>query len=117
MTFAVLRRINDQGDIYEGLFVWCPGCQEIDADTGDKYGGLHLLPVRGDKSKRPTWDWNGDCEKVTLSPSILTKMSHRGDNFVCHSYLQDGVWKFLSDCTHPFANTEIPMVPLPDWVS
>jgi len=107
---AQLRTVRDQNVIYKVICLWCPGCEITDPDK-HKHGGLHWLPISGKKK----WDWNGNLIKVTLSPSILTKM-HRGDNeFVCHSFLQDGQWRFLGDCTHALANQVVPMVPSPDW--
>lgn len=111
---AVLRGVNDKGDIYKGIFLWCPGC-EYTSENGQKVGGLHLLPIGGNTKKRPTWEWNGDLVRVTLNPSILTKIN-RQKPFVCHSFLRDGRWQFLGDCTHSLANKVIPMSPLPDWV-
>lgn len=111
---AVIRGVSDQEDSYKGIFVWCPGC-EYTSDDGRKVGGLHLLPISGNTKKRPTWKWNGDLVRVTLSPSIITKIN-RKKRFVCHSFLQDGYWWFLGDCTHSLARQTVPMLPLPDWV-
>lgn len=112
---ALVRHVDDHGDSYDAIMLWCPGCEHT-AEDGRKVGGLHMLPVTGDGTKRPTWSWNGDLEKVGLEPSILTR--HGGDrsNFVCHSFLRAGHWQFLGDCTHALANQTVPMVPLPDWV-
>jgi len=114
---AQIVRVDDQGSIYKAIHLWCPGCEITDPDD-HKHGGLKMLPVEGDKEKRPTWDWNGDLVRVTLQPSILTKTTRGEDKaeFVCHSYLTDGVWRFLSDCTHSLANQMVPIVPLPDWI-
>jgi hypothetical protein len=71
--------------------------------------------VTGPDTNRPVWGWNGDLVNVTLTPSILTNMS-RGEQFVCHSFLTNGQWNFLGDCTHALANQTVAMLPLPDWV-
>jgi len=110
---AMLRSINDHTDIYKGIFLWCPGCEYEREDR--KVSGLHLLPISGDGSKRPTWKWNGKLDTVGLEPSILTR-TKRPDEFICHSFLRNGVWQFLGDCTHDLKNQFVPMVPLPDWV-
>lgn len=115
MTLALIRRVKDGNDLYHAIVIWCPGCQKTDSE-GRIYGGLHMLPVSGDKQKRPVWGWNGKLEKVTLSPSILTK-GGPDKKFVCHSFLEDGIWKFLGDCTHSMKNKHVSMVPLPDWVT
>ena len=113
-TVAQIRHVDDHGDLYDAITIWCPGCERTD-DDGHKRGGLHMLPVTGDGSKRPTWEWNGDLDRVTLSPSILTRHGGQDSDLVCHSFLRDGQWQFLSDCTHALANQTVPMVPLPDW--
>lgn len=103
---AMIRNINDNGVRYQALAFWCPGC-----DSVPYLGALHMVPVNTTE-KSPSWDWNGDLEKPTLSPSILTKRSDIG---VCHSFLRDGVFEFLGDCTHKMANQHVPMPDLPDW--
>lgn len=105
---AALRHVEDHGDTYDTLVIWCPGCA-----YGRDAGGLHMLPVTGDASKRPTWTWDGDLDAPTLSPSILTYAS--GEQPRCHSFLRAGVWEFLDDSTHALAGHRVPMVPLPGW--
>jgi uncharacterized protein DUF6527 len=115
LPVAVLRSILDKEDRYQALMVWCPGCEDVRLDDGTRYGGLHMLPVTGDHEKRPTWEWNQNLIKVTLSPSILTKTTRDESEFICHSFLQEGMWKFLGDCSHSLANKTVPMLPLPEW--
>lgn len=109
-VFAQITTLNDQTESYKAIMLWCPGCEKTTSLVYVR-GGLHLLPVTGDPTKRPVWGWNGDLEKVTLSPSILTR---NGDD-ICHSFLKDGVWDFLPDSTHKYAGQKVPMVPLPEW--
>lgn len=112
---AMTRGVDDHGDHYDAIMIWCPGC-EITDDDGHKHGGLHMLPISGDASKRPVWQWNGELERVTLDPSILTRVNRGETQFICHSYLRDGQWQFLDDCTHALVGQTVAMVPLPDWV-
>lgn len=59
------------------------------------------------------WQWNGDADKPTLSPSVLATTGRRVDrSFVpepgdppecCHSFVTDGRIQFLGDCTHQLA--------------
>src|SRR5688572_2783333 len=92
------------------MFV-CPGC----ASFREGYEGVHSLPVNiGDKKiGKPAWDWDGNREAPTLSPSILSNY-RLGD--ICHSFLKAGVFEFLSDSTHKLAGQKVSIPDLPDWV-
>ena len=59
--------------------------------------GHLMLPVMigGTRAGTPNWTWNGDIEKPTVRPSVLT----RGADFVCHSWINDGMMQFLPDTT------------------
>lgn len=69
-----------------------------------------VLPVilRGTRGGTGCWTWNGDTEKPTLRPSILTTAIHKG--FRCHCWVNEGVAKFLSDCSHQMVNSEITLL-------
>lgn len=99
------------------LYLWCPGCEE-----------LHAVEVEFDKKK---WSWNGNLDAPTINPSILMTGFQWPERFpyhnpnhnvgpwrrmVCHSYVEDGMWDFLGDCTHDFKNALVPLPPLPDWL-
>lgn len=79
--------------------------------TGEIDGWPITLPVRlsGSRKGNPQWSWNGDCEKPTLRPSVLSTC---GD-FICHSWVTDGQANFLSDCSHEFKNQTIDLLELP----
>lgn len=110
---AQLRSVNDHGVVYNSLVFVCPGCA---AGGPDGYSGLHSLPVNAENIGKPVWTWNGDLEKPTLSPSILTHGTKNGIYPRCHSYLQEGKFNFLTDSTHPLAGQNgIPMPDLPEW--
>ena len=59
-----------------------------------------ILPITlGAKETTPQWNWNGDVDKPTLRPSIMTNDgTHR-----CHTFVTDGIVEFLGDCTHELA--------------
>ena len=63
--------------------------------------GCLILPV-GRTDGRISWNWNGDTEKPTLTPSIRTT----GHDYVCHSYITDGVVDFLADSSHEYAGRQ-----------
>ncbi|MDR7867595.1 MAG: DUF6527 family protein [Sporomusaceae bacterium] len=102
---------------------WCPGCK-----------GYHIVPIAGNYK----WDFFGDAERPTLSPSILRRSGHYAPHAkpdghcwctynaeqekkgeppapfkctVCHSFVRDGCIQFLNDCTHELAGQT---VELPD---
>jgi hypothetical protein len=99
-----LRNVTD-GDIrYTALMFVCPGCEKLGGS------GLHMLPVNSPQTS-PSWGWNENLEKPTLTPSILTKYDDR----VCHSFLTDGVFEFLSDCSHELAGQKVEIPDLYEW--
>lgn len=104
---------------------WCPGCNSS-----------HQVTVKEDAPQAAvSWEFNGNCDRPTFSPSILLRSGHYarahkpGDdcwcNFeermgrppsfkcaVCHSFVIDGKIQFLGDSTHALAGQT---VDLPDW--
>lgn len=113
LVLRVMRNVDDP-DGSTSYWMWCPACNDAVRITDG-------------------WEWNGDLERPTFTPSILTtgvqwgegdgfyKPAHagvaKGDKIVCHSFLTDGIWNFLGDCTHNKAGQSVPMVPLPDWLA
>lgn len=85
---------------------WCLGCEEA-----------HQIDME-------KWEFNGDFEKPTFSPSYLTwldpnpkagpepKWKKYRDGFKCHSFIKEGKIEYLSDCTHKLAGQT---VDLPEW--
>jgi len=95
---------------------YCKGCGQ--------YHGLNI-----DKDYPVNWDFNGDYDKPTFSPSIMARTGHyipehKGScwcNYyeehpeetpafkcsICHSYVRDGKIEYLSDCTHDLAGQTI----------
>lgn len=63
----------------------------------------HWFKTTGDE---PKWEFNGDMEEPTVSPSIRVQA---GDDEVCHFYLRRGWIQFLPDCTHKFAGETVQM--------
>lgn len=75
---------------------WCPGCDNV-----------HAISVAPAPSP---WEWDGNVEAPTFSPSILVRGG--SENTTCHSFVKAGQIQFLSDCTHALVGQT---VPLPDW--
>ncbi len=72
-----------------------------------------IIPVqiKGTRKGTGNWTWNGDTEKPTLKPSILSRVS---EELVCHSFVNDGEICFLADCTHELAGQTWPLLEV-DW--
>lgn len=72
-----------------------------------------MLPSPG----LPCWTFNGNEDKPTVTPSILTtwaggygpKHEHRR----CHLHLKDGMLKFLGDSTHHLKGKQVPLPDIP----
>lgn len=92
-----------------GLMFRCPGC-----------GVPHRIQYGPGPGLR--WQWNGDAERPTFTPSVLVRWKEPSDDpalfadeahdiaKVCHSFVVDGHIQFLGDCTHALAGqtVEIP---------
>lgn len=88
-----LVRKTDDGK----YMVFCAGC-----------GCCHGMDSR--------WTFNGDFEKPTFTPSFLVGgcLNHtRGkEHFgICHSYVTDGMIRYLDDCTHHLKGQTVPLEP------
>ena len=90
------------------LNFYCPGCKRVHSVN---FNPDHL------------WNFNGDIDKPTLSPSVLVSYRHpkgySNDNpapvgfngeyvtDICHSFVTDGRMQFLGDCTHDLAGQTV----------
>jgi hypothetical protein len=74
----------------------CPGC-----------GGFHFVNTNPE-IKGPLWGFNGDLDKPTFTPSILTIMPIDGnDKRICHSFVRNGQIEFCSDSPHKLAGKTV----------
>lgn len=116
----ILRSVSDGS-----VGFYCPGC---------KRG--HMVRTKDAKGTGPVWQWDYNSVEPTFSPSIHvrgTRMTDKGEQtylrwvkegfpkpapqfenaeMVCHSFVEKGVIRFLSDCTHDLAGKS---VRLPNW--
>jgi hypothetical protein len=53
---------------YKYCCVWCPGCKQQHRFTVEVYDGYTGRP---NGEPEPTWEWDGNEEKPTFSPSLL----------------------------------------------
>lgn len=54
------------------------------------------------------WTWNGDTEKPTLNPSILSQCPPICE--CCHTLVTDGKVRFLNDCSHELAGQTLDLL-------
>lgn len=102
----VVRVTGIDGDNRAMCVLWCPGCD-----------AAHQLWVLDPDKPAPViavvWGWDGDLDRPTFHPSLLT---HAGPGTRCHSYIKSGNWEFLADCDHALAGMTVPCVELPDYL-
>lgn len=92
-----------------GCWVWCPGCDKA-----------HMFVIADEDGHIPEggcWEWDGDLEQPTFSPSYLTWRTTADGEERCHAFVRAGHWEFLADSTHHFAGQTVPMVSLPEWLA
>jgi hypothetical protein len=102
MTCRKIEPVLRLGEII-GYLAFCPGCR-ID----------HLVHVRGPV----TWQFNDDFFRPTFTPSVLVRWEH-GEAYekrVCHSYITNGQWQFLGDCSHELAGKTVDMLCVEDEI-
>lgn len=79
----------------------CPGCK---CDHG--------IWTTAQNSNGAMWQFNGDVNNPTVSPSLKVNLIQPGKVETCHSFIKDGKIQFLSDCYHELAGKTIE---LPDY--
>lgn len=70
-------------------YFYCPGCKNY-----------HVFDSR--------WQFNGDLDKPTFSPSLLCNPDHVERR--CHSFVRGGKIEYLSDCHHELAGQIVEML-------
>ena len=96
MALITKREATQDGQhLYYQWFWWCPGCD-----------AAHIFTDQ--------WSFNGDEQKPTVQPSILTS---KGTEVRCHVFITDGTIQYLSDCWHTLKGQTVPMVELPGWLA
>lgn len=87
-----------------------------------------FMPVmlKGRREGSGKWTWNGNTERPTLMPSILTTTTDEltddeldriksGEKVEpreirCHTWITDGKVQFLPDCSHEFAGQTLDLL-------
>ena len=79
--------------------IWCTGCQTY-----------HFFDAR--------WRFNNNVHAPTFAPSLKVTWDFGPDHEprCCHSFVRDGQWQYLDDCTHTLAGQTVPVeVPPGGW--
>lgn len=79
----------------KGNHIWfyCPGCKRPHCIDRDR--------------------WKFDFKTVTVSPSILCTAVGLA-TYRCHSFIRNGQWEYLVDCSHELAGKTVPLEPYPE---
>ena len=83
---------------WRAVFYYCPGCRAI-----------HNADLREAGRAGPSWTFNEDRERPTLSPSVFYTTR------VCHHFVQAGMIQFLGDCTHALAGQTVELPAVLEW--
>jgi hypothetical protein len=96
VSMAKLQGIKTR-DGGRGLLFYCPGC---------KFGHFFQVEKGPEYDGAPIWEWNGDIERPTFSPSLGVNMS---TEVRCHLFVRDGMIQFLNDSHHALAGQTVAM--------
>ncbi len=88
-------------------------------------GWLMLPVVLGNEDRAGTncWSWNGNMEKPTLKPSLLTTLrAAKVENsrevepaLRSHVWVNEGMVQFLGDSNVGPSNVTLPLLDVPEW--
>lgn len=95
------------------IYVYCPGCK---CCHGFPIAGPSYDRTRTRLDRIPAWDWNGNLEKPTFSPSLRCYYTHpqtKQEVTTCHLILTDGMIHFCADCQHELKGKVVPLPEIP----
>ena len=73
------------------MVAWVPGYRQTEYGLWPVYTASQGQP---DLDGKTSWQWDGDAEEPTLSPSILHYTEYGGQRHdSCHGYVVDGGWE------------------------
>lgn len=107
-----LRKWSAPASKEAGYCFWCPGCQQP-----------HSFRTEATE-EHPKWEFNGDLDKPTFSPSLLcfTTARKNGEEIqppiretLCHLFVRDGMIEYCGDSPHALAGKTVPMEPFPSY--
>lgn len=97
---AKLKKVKGSNGL---LAFFCPACHRVHEVCIDRRDWPNLV-----------WQWNGNKDKPTFSPSILELGEDKNGKTRCHTFVRDGEIHYLSDCTHGMASKTVDMVDIPE---
>jgi hypothetical protein len=109
MSKILSSKLRQSGEL---LMHWCPGC-----------GERHLINIVRDGCG-PAWDWDGNAEFPTFSPSILirtnaprnqSEIANPVEYTQCHYFIRNGMIEFCGDSAHALAGQTVPLPDFPEW--
>lgn len=103
MKPKLARAASPNGDDIREQF-YCPGC---------KCGHAYRVPL-SDPTKGPVWEWNGNREAPTFTPSLLMTSPRGANEYRCHLFIASGMIQFCGDCSHDLKGQTVPMVEWPE---
>jgi hypothetical protein len=85
-----------EDSVHKGTFLFrCPGCEHTHVvNTNPEHGRL-------------VWEFNGDLDKPTVSPSLLYWIKDGSLEGRCHSIITNGRIEFQPDCGHKLAGQTV----------
>lgn len=107
---AIIAETTEPGT----YLLWCPACDSA-----------HQI-------KTPPWQFDGDLEHPTIGGSILVQGVQwaKGEGFhnprhsvatgektICHSFVENGQWRYLNDCTHNLAGCTVRGIPFDQGIA
>ena len=90
-------------DEISSLSALCPACD---------FEHSFRVDLVGHGRYKQIWEFNGNYDAPTFRPSMGANI--RGQDAYqprCHSWVTDGQWHYLADCTHAMANQIVDMIP------
>jgi len=97
---ALLEPIKNKEGRTTGYKAFCPGC-----------GFSHSVYTALPNPAKMKHGFNGSMNEPTFEPSVMVRWTY-GPNKVekrCHSYIVNGTWQFLNDCTHSLKGRTVKM--------
>lgn len=92
------------------LYYFCPGCRHT-----------HSIQVDGQGDPGKNWQWDGNLEQPTISPSVrefIPAHEYEGKVFpektTCHHFVKAGVIELLEDSSSHQVRGKHPLPPIPD---